>query len=79
MPQFKLVTTDGPNEIFEFNGSDARVALKMYSKVELSEADLFQEEAYLCTVRRSPVHPNIWMLYQKKGNSPPELCGCVRV
>lgn len=79
MPQFKLVTTDDPNAIFEFSGSDASAVLMMYNDVDLSEADLFQEDSYLCTVRRSPAHPNIWMIYQRKGNLPPELCGCVRL
>ena len=65
MPRFKLVSTECASQSVGFEGLDASCAIEVAAQSPMEEADLWQDDKYLYTMRKQGNAGDFWVIYRK--------------
>ena len=66
MPRYTIVPEQNSHAAFFLDGTDGGALLNALSNKLVREADIWEAEAYLYSVRRSP-KAGFWEIFQRRG------------
>jgi hypothetical protein len=65
MHHFKIIPAENNNVTFEVFGSDRGALLTFLSRVQVSDADIWEAGKYLFSAKITPASQGLWVIYEK--------------
>jgi hypothetical protein len=65
MPHFRVVHSEEPRQIVEFDDIDARQALEVVRHNSFKVVDVFEDKRYLFTIWHPRNGNNLWTIFQR--------------